>query len=429
MRYPFESHRPTAVRRLSVAATAVAVAVSTWGVAAAPAAARSTDDVDVAVEWWDVANTMLAPPAAPVGIENFRAWAITWLAAARAVNERPSAGPARHYRKAAFAAAVHESLITFVPTRRAEIDQALATTLSRIPDGPAESQGVAAGRAETQAVLANRQGDGLDNVSVSRPFTPPSPAPGVWRPTPPALATAQWPGLADARPFSMSSPDQFRPGPPPAPGSDRYRADWQEVRDYGAIDSTVRTAEQTKIATFMYTAPPSFFHPAVRSALQELSGSLRRQAELMAVVRLAFMDAMIAVWDAKYHYVSWRPITAIREADSDGDPTTSPDPSWTPLHATPPHPDYLSGHAGLMGAVVRALTIYTGAGPEAPFTVANPNMPGVTLTYDNWAQMNRDMIDARVWSGIHTRTADVVAARVGSRVTHNIICKSRQLFG
>jgi len=398
-------------------------------IAAAPSAAKPAERVDVALEWWDISNTMLTPPAAPVGIENFRAWAITWLAAARAVNRHPSPGPAPHYREAAFAAAVHESLVTFVPARRAELDQALATTLSRIPDGPAESHGVAAGRSEARGLLADREGDGLDNVSVSKPFTPRPPGPGVWQLTPPDFAPAQWASLPQARPFALNRADRFRPGPPPAPGSDRYRADWTEVRDYGAANSTVRTAAQTQIATFMQTAPPNFFHPAVRSALRELAGNLKRQAEFLAVVRLAFMDALIAVWDGKYHYVSWRPITAIRQADSDGDPLTAPDPNWTPLLPTPPHPEYLSGHAGLMGAVVEALTAYTGAGPGTPFTLTNPNMPGVTRTYGYWGQMKQEMIDARVWAGFHFRTTDVLSAEVGSRITRYIIQKSDRLFG
>lgn len=426
MQYSSKSRFPGALRRLLTVTTVVVVSALTIG--AAPSAAKPAERVDITLEWWDISNTMLAPPSAPVGVENFRAWAITWLAAARAVNTNPSPGPAHDYWTAALAAAVHESLVTFVPARRAELDQALATTLSRIPDGPAESNGVAAGRSEARGVLADREGDGLDNVSVSEPTTLPPPAPGVWRPTPPGFAPAQWASLPKARPFTMNRADQFRPGPPPAPGSDRYRADWMEVRAVGAINSTVRTAEQTDAATFMYTAPPNFFHPAVRLAVQELR-SLQRKVEFLAVVRLAFMDALIAVWDAKYEYVSWRPITAIREADSDGDPMTSPDPTWTPLNATPPHPDYLSGHTGLMGAVVEALTAYTGAGPGAPFTLTNPNSPGITRTYETWGQMNQEMINARVWSGIHTRTADITAAEVGRQITKNILRRSHQLFG
>jgi hypothetical protein len=417
---------PHTLRRLLTVMTVAAVSALT--IAATPSEAKPTRRVDVALEWWDISNNVMTPPDAPVGVENFRAWAITWLAAARAVNKQPSAGQARHYQEAAFASAVHESLVTFVPARRAELDQALITTLSRIPDGRAGSNGAAAGRAEARSILADREGDRLDNGSVSQPFTPPPPSPGVWRSTPPGFAPAQWAGLPDGRPFTMDRADQFRPGPPPALGSERYRTDWIEVRDYGAANSTVRTADQTDAATFMYTAPPNFFHPAVRLALQELSGSLKRQAEFLATVRLAFIDALIAVWDAKYQYVSWRPITAVREADSDTDPATSPDPTWTPLHVTPPHPDYLSGHAGLMGAVVEALTAFTGAGPGERFTLTNPNSPDITRTYETWDQMKQEMINARIWSGIHTRTADVVAADVGSQVTQNILRRSHELF-
>jgi vanadium-dependent haloperoxidase-like protein len=227
----------------------------------------------------------------------------------------------------------------------------------------------------------------------------------------------------------VDQPARFRPGPPPGPGTAAYRRDLREIHIYGAVDSTVRTAEQTEVATFMQTAPPSFFHPAVRAAMRELSGSLQRQAEMAAIVRLAFMDAMIVVWDSKYHYVSWRPITAIRQADADGDPATVGDPSWTPLLATPPHPEYLSGHSGLMGAVVTALSAYTGAGPGGSFTLTNPVMPGVTRTYETWQQMNTEMIDARVWVGFHFRTTDEVSAVVGARVARYIVHRADRLFG
>lgn len=423
MRYPIQSRFQSVLRRLLAVTAAAALTI-----VAAPSAAQPADRVDVALEWWDVSNAVMTPPNGPTGVEHYRAWAITWLAAARAVNTHRWGGPARHHREAAFAAAVHESLASFVPARRAELDQALATTLSRIPDGRAESHGVAAGRAEARLVLADRAGDGLDRASVSRPFTPPASSPGIWRPTPPGFVPALWPGLGDARPFTMRSPDQYRPGPPPAAGSERYRADWTEVRDVGSVDSTVRTADQTAAATFIYFAPPHVYHPAIRAALQELSGSLKQQAEFLAVARLTLIDTAIAVWEAKYTYLNWRPITAIREAGGDGDPATTPDPNWTPLHVTPPHPDYLSGHAGLMGSLVEALKAYTGDGPSSPVTLTSPATPGLTRTYASWDQMDQETIDARVWSGIHSRTADVVAAEVGRKVTLNILRNSHRLF-
>lgn len=405
-----------------------AAAVSALAVVATSSAAATTHQVDVAQEWWEVSATMLNSADAPVGTENTRAWAITWLAPARAVNLSPTAGPAGDYHKAAFVAAAYECLATFVPARRSELDRALATTLSRIPDGPAETQGVAAGRAEARAVLAEREGDGLDNVSANEPFTPPPPGPGVWQPTPPDFASASGAGLGKARPFALSRADQFRPGPPPALGTAQYRAEWKEVRDYGAIDSSVRTAEQTEIANFFAT-DSRVYYGAVRAALRKLSGNLERQAEFLAVYHLTIVDTIIAVWDAKYHYVWWRPITAIRNADIDGDPATMPDPEWTPLLKTPAHPDYLSGHAGFTGATVAALTAYTGSGPGVPFTLTSPNLPGVTRTYTRWEQLTPEMVGARVWSGIHTRTADVAAVKVGRQVTAYIVSQSDRLFG
>jgi hypothetical protein len=407
----------------------VIAAVGALAITSAPASATDTGQrVDVALEWWDVSATMLSSSDAPVGTENTRAWAITWFAPARAVNKTPTAGPAQYFHQAAFAAAAHECLVTFVPARRAELDQALATTLGRIPDGPAETQGVAAGRAEARAVLADRAGDGLDNTSANEPFTPPPPGPGVWQPTPPDFRPAAGAGLSKARPFALERADQLRPGPPPAPGSAQYRADWTEVRDYGSSDSTGRTAEQTQIATFFNTGS-NVYHPAVKAALTEMSGDLERQAEFLAIYHMAVIDMIIAAWEAKYHYVWWRPITAIRNAEIDGDPTTAPDPDWTPLHTTPPHPDYLSGHAGFTGATVAALNAFTGAGPGTRFTLTSANLPGVTRSYTRWDQLVPEMIGARVWSGIHTRTADVRAVTVGRRVTAYMISQSDSLFG
>lgn len=427
MRNLSKSHGPRVLRRLL--AVTIAVAASALTIVPAPSAATTTSQrVDPAIEWYDITISTLNSSDAPQGMENMRAWAIAWLASARAVNTTPPAGPPRDYQEAALAAAVHESLVSLVPAHRAELDDALATTLGRIPDGDAETQGVAAGRAAARDVLADREGDGLDNESANEPYTPPPPGPGVWQPTPPDYTPGVLGGLAKARPFALAAADQFRPGPPPALGSGRYRAEWTEVRDYGASDSTVRTAEQTEIATF-WRGDDSVFYPAIRAALRELAGSPVQQAEMVAVFRIAAVDTTIAVYDAKYHYVWWRPITAIRDADIDGDPATAPDPDWTPLHTTPPHPDYLSGHAGFAGATEGSLTAFTGRGPGTRFALTSGTLPGVTRTYTQWSQLTAEMVDARVWSGIHTRTADTAAATVGRQVSAYIVQESDRLFG
>ncbi|MFD7441239.1 vanadium-dependent haloperoxidase [Streptomyces sp. NPDC059909] len=403
--------------------TLLAGSVSVPSAAAATAEARqSTRDASVALDWYDTTAATVAAGGAPTQITNSRTWAISWLSAARAVREAPSGAGRRDFQDAALATAVHDSLVTLVPSRAEALDTALRTTLDRVPDGPAESAGVAAGTRQARLVLASREGDGLDPASVNAPFTVPPAAPGVWRPTPPAYAPAAQYGNRLARPFLLDSADRFRLPAPPAPDSARHRADLAEVRAYGAVNSAVRTAHQTETATFWLGSSLTLYTEPLRVALSRSPRSLAERTRLVALFHVALVDTQIATSDSKYAYQTWRPVTAIRTG------TIDPDPAWTPLHTTPAHPDYPSGHNTYSGAAEAVLSALTGP-RTAPFELTSPTAPGVTRTYTSWNRLSQENEDARVFSGIHTRSADKAGLVLGKRVAAHALRNAGRLFG
>ncbi|HEX2313217.1 MAG TPA: vanadium-dependent haloperoxidase [Thermomonospora sp.] len=403
----------------------VAAAVALSGVAVVPPAAAAP--VDVALEWYDATAQTIAAAGAPTQSTNSRTWAIGWLAAARAVRATPKGVQPRPFQEAAVAGAVHASLVALVPARKDALDAALRRTLGRIPDGTAERRGLAAGRRQARVVLASREDDGLDPQSVNAPFPTPAPKPGIWQPTPPANSPALQAGNRKARPFLLARASQYRLKPPPALGSARYRADLAEVRAYGSIDSKVRTPRQTETANFWLGSSLTLYTEPLRVALARSKRPLAARTKLVALFHVALVDTQIATSDTKYAYLRWRPITAIRSADIDGDPTTTPDPNWTPQHTTPAHPDYPSGHNTYSGAAEEVLTALVGP-RTAPFRLTSPTAPGVTRTYTTWKKLTQENVDARVWSGIHTRTADTAGVHLGRVVAEHTLRHADRLF-
>ncbi|MFJ6671296.1 vanadium-dependent haloperoxidase [Actinosynnema sp. NPDC091369] len=372
-------------------------------VGAAPAAGSPRHRVDVVAEWFDVTAATVAAAGASAQSTNSRTWAIGWLAAARAA--RGAGGGDR--ADAAVASAVHTALAALAPARRTELDAALRATLDRLPPGGQRDRGVADGAGEAVDLLAERRDDGLDPASVNASFTVPTAAPGVWQPTAPSFTPPQQAGNRLARPFLLDRAEQFRLPPPPALDSPRDRADVAEVRAYGAADSTVRTAAQTDTAQFWLQSSLVGYTEPLRAAVTQLAGPPAHRAALVAAFHVILVDTQIATSDSKYAHLRWRPITAIRAAV---------DPGWTPLHATPAHPDYPSGHNTYSGAAEVVLTAFAGPSARRPFTTTSPTAPGVTRTYQRWADLTADNVDARVWSGIHTRTADEAGVVLGKRV-------------
>ncbi|WP_230885574.1 vanadium-dependent haloperoxidase [Streptomyces spinoverrucosus] len=319
-------------------------------------------------------------------------------------------GPSTASPEAAAVAAAHRVLVTYFPASQAPLDAAYAESLARIPEGSAKTRGVAFGERAAEHLIDLREGDGR---GAPVQFTAP-PAPGVWRPTPPGHQPFIDPWLSKLRPMLLASPDQFRPGAPPALSSARYARDVNEVRIMGAKTGSARTAFQTETALFFGGNLAVQVQAALRDYTARHHLGIAETARLFAAANTSGTDAVVAAWDAKLHYGLWRPITAIQLADTDGNPATSADPQWEPLLVTPPHPDYISGHAAVAGAVTQALSGLLGT-TRLDLTFFS-EATGTTRHYEYADRINEDMIDARVWAGIHFRSADVAGCQAGSRV-------------
>lgn len=388
---------------LTLGATAAPPALAAHGTSARPSAPDAP--AGLAIGWHLLTETAVAAAAFPEPITQSRTWAVAWLAAARATTGRR--GPAA---SAAFVQALHDTLVRLVPAQQTALDAALAGSLASIPAGSARAAGITAGSRAAADVLAERADDGTDTASVNTPFTPPPPAPGVWQLTPPTTRPAVRAGQAKARPFLLRSSDQLDPGPPPELDSPTYLRDLAESARLGRVDGP-RTAEQTAVAHFWYPGITGFSAQITRQVLiGSPRASLAELARIVGVLHVTSVDAQIQLAATKYRYLFWRPVTAI---------TTGPtrqDPSWTSLEVAPQHPEYPSGHTlqgGAQQVVLDALV-----GRRAPSTVAlsSTNLPGQARLYDDWATITREIVDARVWEGVHLRHSDEVGARLGAQV-------------
>ena len=325
--------------------------------------------------------------------------------------------------QAAAAVAAHGVLMEYFGTGdyidsdaiAANLNAQLATSLGRSPMACRRNRGSAIGERAVERLVELRQNDGRGAPVM---FDEPEAA-GVWRPTPPGFVPFFDPWLGQVEPFVMDSPSQFRPGPPPAIDSPLYVEEFNEVRDYGAATGSLRTVGPGCRRRPRSSSPTSRFgrlHAGLRDLATRRGLDISDSARLFAAVTVSMGDAAIAVFDAKLHYGWWRPITAIREADTDGNPQTTGVPTWTPLIVTPPYPDWTSGLNGVVGAASTALS---GLSPDGLMDLNLTSVnAGVTRHYDVAADIQHDAIDARVFSGIHFRTADEVGATTGTQVAY-----------
>ncbi len=317
--------------------------------------------------------------------------------------------------EAAAAAAAHEVLSTYFganPTIAANLDVALATSLARVPDGEAEDRGVRYGRQVAGRLIRMRADDGRN-----APLTFDVPlAPGVWRPAPPGNAQFFAPWLGRVDPFVLKGLRQFRPGPPPAINSATYVEEFEEVRDFGVKTGSLRTPQQTETALFFSDQAIVPLQVGVRDLVTRQGLNISESARLFAAVEVSLADAVNAAWDAKYHYGSWRPITAIRLADQDGNPATAGIPDWESLVNTPAYPDWPSGTPAAIGALSTVLSRLSEDG-SIDLNLTS-GAAGVSRHYDDAAVIQQDVIDARVWAGIHFRTADEVGVDLGVKVAN-----------
>jgi hypothetical protein len=296
------------------------------------------------------------------------------------------------------------------PALAASLKPMYDAAIAAIPAGPARDGGIATGNAAADAMIAARTDDGRFGAFRFTVGT----LPGQWRPVLPGFVNDPGAWLKDVRPFVIEDSSQFAGRGPHPLTSRRYANEFNEVKALGAIGSTTRTPDQTDAGRFWgATNAVGTWGGLLRAIADQHGGSLADHARMFAMVYLASADALITVWADKAKFSFWRPITAIREAATDGNPRTVADPNWLPLVATPPYPDHPSGLAAVAGASARALQDFFGTDDVAFGTT---NAIGATRSYASFSQAVREIIDARVWSGIHFRIADEVGARIGKRV-------------
>lgn len=310
---------------------------------------------------------------------------------------------------AAVATAAFRVLNELFPAQQARLQAQYDEALATIPDGGAKRRGTAVGTQAAAAMIAARRNDGAFGDQTWTVGT----QPGQWRPTPPGYAFGgAWVG--HLKPFLIPSASMFRTSGPPALTSDRYARDFNEVKAIGSATSTVRTADQTQAAIWWHDR-----HLAEWEIKRQLATNRRlsmlQAARMFAMVDLAEADATTACYNEKAAWHFWRPITAIQQADTDGNPATAADPTWTPLLVTPPHPDFTSGHTCFTAASMTALTYFFGR-DDISFSGYSVDS-GTTRHYRSFSQALAEVIEARVWGGIHTRTADVEGAKIGKQVT------------
>jgi hypothetical protein len=315
---------------------------------------------------------------------------------------------------AAAAAAAHFALVKLYPEQHSILDAAFVASLASIPDGPAKTDGIAVGEAVAVQILGKRSADGAD-AAIIAPYTPGS-QPGDWTPTPPPFRPALDPGWGQVRPFFLREGSQFRPGPPPALTSPRYTHDFHEIQDIGSATSTTRLLSQTDLARFWVSTAPQIWNPAARQVSVARGLSLSQNARAFALLNLAGADAFIASWDAKFAYNQWRPVTAIRAADSDDNPDTIADSGWAPLLVTPPFPDYIAGHTTYAGAAEEVLEYVFGRNPQVVMKLTSATAPGVIETYTTFEDIADGVVDARVLGGIHWRTSSLRGKRLGEQI-------------
>jgi hypothetical protein len=378
-----------------------------------PAAARA----DAAIEWnvrageFIVASGLGTPPANRVmAISHSAAYAAANAIAKRfpasasqAIDAPPTASI-----EAAIAAAHHTALSRLLPAQRAAIDAAYNAALARIADLPARTAGVAVGEQAALALLTQRQDDARIAPEAYRPHS----AAGSYVPTTIPLAP-QW---SQRKPWLMTSASMFRPEPPPALNGERWARDYNEIKAIGGKLSAVRSAEQTEIARFWEMTLPPIYYGVVRSVAAQPGRDLVRNARLFAAVTQAIDDALIAVFDAKYHYNLWRPITAIRNGDIDGNDATERDASWQPFIDTPMHPEYPCAHCIQASAVGTVLRAEIGQSPVPVLSTSSTTAGGATRRWSSIDAFVQEVGNARVYDGVHYRFSAEVGTEMGRRV-------------
>jgi hypothetical protein len=418
--YPHHEHHPHFMKTpLLIVTTALLLAT-----ASAPA--------DVITDWNDIAIPLIR--SAP-RISANRQFAMLHVAQFEAVNAvvgkyapyavhlaAPGASP-----DAAAAQAARDLLVRWYPTNQPALDAALATSLAAVTDGAAKTDGILLGASVATQIWNLRASDGVV-LTVSNAFPG---GPGLWSPTPGGPTTPVFQQLAHVTPWVLRSASQFRPGPPPVMSSALWEADFNEIKSLGGTNSATRSAEQTDIALFIIDVPGFTMNSVAKQVISAKGLSLVDSARLFALMHMAGDDAAAAVFDAKYAYNFWRPVTAIRAADTDGNDATAPEPDWLPLRATPAHPEYPCAHCAVGGAMCGVLAAIFG--DEFTFTMETASLPGKPRTFHRFSEYAALSLDGRLYAGFHYRNSSVVGGelggKVGEYVFHNAMAAGPTLTG
>ncbi len=366
-----------------------------------------------------------AVPVVPFSSEGERVMAMVHVAMFDAVNSiEPRClpylvqlpAPSGASIDAAAAAAAGTVLVgapTMSPSAVAAMKAAMAAYLAAMPEGEAKASGVRLGEAVALKVLEARAHDGATDPDSYRPKT----KPGVYIPTP-ITASSTWPAL---QPFVLKSPSQFRPKPPIDLTSPEYAADYNELKDYGGKSSAKRSPQQTETARFWLMVGPPAYHPLARQIVTQKGMTVSDSARFMALYSVALTDAYIAVFDAKYEYEFWRPITAIRNGDMTGNPATAREASWQPLDNTPMHPEYPCAHCIESGAATAVIEAVLGTAEIHEIAMTSSTAPGVTHRWTSLDDLADEVANSRIWAGFHYRFSTRVGTEMGRQIGRYVV--------
>ena len=310
-------------------------------------------------------------------------------------------------KDAAAAAAAHAVLVSLYPDQKPKLDEALRASLTAVGEDEAKTKGIELGTKAAAGIIALRTDDGSNATESYRPFT----KPGVYVPT--ALPIEITSG--GIKPWVMQNGSQFRPASPPALNSEVWTRDVNEIRELGGLKSTARTQEQTEIGRFWFLTGPRTYVPLAQQIAEAQKMDVVDRARLFALLSMATSDAFIAVFDAKYFYNFWRPITAIRNADLASNPAAPREASWTPLGSTPPHPEYPCAHC-IVAAAVAAVLQRVAGDDVSELTLTSPLAPGVTRKWKRLADYRDEVALARIYAGFHYRFSTEAAKTMGTKI-------------
>jgi PAP2 superfamily protein len=401
--------------------------------------ARAQESGQPVIDWNQVLLSIVNTPGAqPANIQPTRNFAILHAAIYDAVNTIDRThepylisvrAPRGASESAAADAAAHTALVGLYPRQQSSLDAEYTAELAKVADGPAKDKGVRVGAQVASDLLAIRANDGSN---VTPPAFVAGTNPGDYRSTPPNFPTPVFTTWGSVTPFVLDSGDQFRPAPPPALTSDSYAAAINEVESLGSATSTTRTAEQTEIGRFWNPPIQNFWNQIAQTVALAHHSDLPTTARLFATLNLSFADSAIAFYDAKYTYRLWRPVTAIRLADSDGNPDTVADPNWLPLAGnTAADPSYPGAHSTISAAGADVLTSFYGNNEH--FSVTSPALPGVTRSFSSFSVAAQEAGLSRIFSGQHTRLDHVAGLQLGHDVAgfvlHNALLPAHDSSG